>query len=714
MKHTLLDNANANNLQLKARLASTLDRVDELQHLLKAHTETEKKLAGEADVLLQTTNDTVKTIESLHARLDRKKKVEETNLKHTDRFRKNLDKLLNDAEASLEKVKERNVLQTLDYFKLEDERKPLRKNLFDECHTVVSNTFNACMRINIQFTDFIEKLEKGTSHAIADSNMNFMVAMDNSDKSASSLKESLSDMVQAAKTQFGSMKAEINNLKTLIAKEFDQLEQDIKSTLSKDVAEFARLETVMTNLMSSFKTMAEQLDTNDRCFELRQQQYKGQYQQKITDMQRTLQELLTDTDEYVGGSAKSQKELVEKFSASREDCDTMLAEELKALQIAKAVPQETANKLNHYRERNVSSHQNHLTHLHEKVEERVQSTRQLEKKVSSVVTAHNEMLQERLTSVKAHNETINGTLKLFLNNANPCQTSLHKTYEHSREAFHKMLSNVADTESVFVSELHKSVDNQLEQLSDGLDRTANEIRKINGFQNEFWDVNYLKDLPTGATPMKREYQYPTKLSATSPHERVLSRYRSVSKTIRDTLVEQDSVVSDFSSTEMCVLVGESDGKNSVEERDRQKRESEVLEREQEERRLQRLEWEEQERQRLLLHKKTQVKLKKGVPFNEVLQDLARVKSPQEKMEEKNMDALMEKEGEIDLKDKNVTKCEVPRESSLDPVQNRPFSDGVLFEVSEAKENAVPTSKAAGGPSKKRRNSGGNKKKARSK
>ncbi|ODM98624.1 Kinesin-like protein KIF11 [Orchesella cincta] len=636
-------------------------------------------------------------------------KVEEANLKHTDRFRKNLDKLLSDAEESLGKVKERSVLQTLDYFKVEDERKPKVKNLLDECHAVVSHTFDACLKINEHVTWLMEKHRKRVTNATADYNMNLMVTIENNDKSISSTKDSLSAMAQTAKTQLGSMKAEINKLKTFIAKEFDQLEQDIKSTLSKDAAEFVRLETVMTNLMSSFKTMAEHLDTNDSCFEERQQQYKTQYQQKIADMQRSLQELLTDTDEYVDGSAKSQKELVEKLSASWVDNDTMLAEEMKALQVAKAVPQETVSKLNHYRERNVTSHQNHLTHLHEKVEERIQSTRQLDKKVSSLVTTQKEMLQEHLTSVKGHNETINGILKEFLDDANPCYT-LPQTYESSKGALHKLLSNVADTENLLLSELHMSVDNQSDQLSEGLDEAASEIRKISGFQNEFWDVNYLKDLPTGATPMKREYQYPTKLSATSPHERVLSRYRLVSKDIQETLLECDLAVSDSSADP-----GDEDRTEEVEAR--LKREREDYNRAEMEYHAETMELEVQKQLQLGLNEKAKSESDKAMPLSDAAQVRGKLKQRSETDEPFQgrltllADVLQSKfDKGMSLKDvldefREMTKPGPNPGCSLRA--SSPDTDG-------EKENAGPATHTVPEPSSKknRRNSNSNKKKAR--
>lgn len=64
---------------LRARLArteetltNTKERKDELDYLVSAHVQTEEKLTGEANVLMDTAKDTVSIIDKLHGRLERK------------------------------------------------------------------------------------------------------------------------------------------------------------------------------------------------------------------------------------------------------------------------------------------------------------------------------------------------------------------------------------------------------------------------------------------------------------------------------------------------------------------------------------------------------------------------------------------------------------------------------------------------------------------
>jgi hypothetical protein len=78
--------------------------------------------------------------------------------------------------------------------------------------------------------------------------------------------------------------------------------------------------------------------------------------------------------------------------------------------------------------------------------------------------------------------------------------------------------------------------------------------KQTGQLHEFWDSTYLLDTPTGATPPRKAYDFPRKLSATSPHQRILERYRTlkgklnVQDTCSGIIHEDDEGMSDGTSS----------------------------------------------------------------------------------------------------------------------------------------------------------------------
>ncbi|OAD59060.1 hypothetical protein WN48_09369 [Eufriesea mexicana] len=61
-----------------------------------------------------------------------------------------------------------------------------------------------------------------------------------------------------------------------------------------------------------------------------------------------------------------------------------------------------------------------------------------------------------------------------------------------------------------------------------------EIQAILDQINKFFTEDLYRDIPTGLTPAKKDFQYPKKLMKTSPHERLLKRYRETLSEIEHT------------------------------------------------------------------------------------------------------------------------------------------------------------------------------------
>ncbi|XP_021944821.1 kinesin-like protein KIF11-A isoform X2 [Folsomia candida] len=77
-------------------------------------------------------------------------------------------------------------------------------------------------------------------------------------------------------------------------------------------------------------------------------------------------------------------------------------------------------------------------------------------------------------------------------------------------------------------EQHKTdLSNHCKDFSTSIDGFKNQLYVQSGKLNEFWDSTYLVDSSTGSTPLRKAYGFPRELSATSPHDRILSRFRSL-------------------------------------------------------------------------------------------------------------------------------------------------------------------------------------------
>ncbi|CAL8115520.1 unnamed protein product [Orchesella dallaii] len=626
-KRKMLEKAQCDNVRYQTRLAESFQRADELDHLLRAQAHTERKLSNEAGCLLKTTKDTVSTIETLHNRLDRNKQVEDANQKHTKRFRKDLDDMLNNVVSTLHQAKEKHVLQVVDIVRRIDERKPAKIRVTDDFEkrlTIFLNTF-------IIFSELaktcLDNLKSSVSSTLSNANRHSLDEADTGVKKMAEMKKSLAEMLQSMKSQFGTMKTDIAKLKTMMAKQFDELEEQVKTVLVHDMDEFSRLETVLMNVKSSFKTLADEFEGNDRFFELRQDKYKERYQHKMDLILKSLEELKMDTDEYFDGTADAHKQLMGKFNVSKVDCNTMLSDEVKTLRASKAVPEKLSSNFTQFREKNVTAHQKQLSNLHEKIDFRIQASRQIEKKVNAVATTHTDMISERLNYMTKHNEKIALELNYDLARINPTIEDLRSGFDKLKAYGTRMLKGLTTSELDFAQSLRDLTNEQVTHLSTNMESATSEVKKISGFQNEFWERNYSHDAPTGATPMKREYQYPTLLGSSS------------------------------------------------EERQRKESEAKVLEIEAQERNEQQRAWGEQEIKRREMHRKTQMELDSVLktslrPLKDLLQEFGRPKTVDKLQEEENKDAMLVLKGEVEVGKHVKTICKAPNITSIPNVEEK--------------------------------------------
>ncbi|KAL6443151.1 hypothetical protein ACFW04_002832 [Cataglyphis niger] len=75
--------------------------------------------------------------------------------------------------------------------------------------------------------------------------------------------------------------------------------------------------------------------------------------------------------------------------------------------------------------------------------------------------------------------------------------------------------------------LGDEIKKQSEISSDWNDKTTTELHSIQERIGKFLLEDLRRDTPTGLTPARKEYHYPRRLVATSPHERIIQRFREI-------------------------------------------------------------------------------------------------------------------------------------------------------------------------------------------
>ncbi|XP_050680561.1 kinesin-like protein Klp61F [Leptidea sinapis] len=133
--------------------------------------------------------------------------------------------------------------------------------------------------------------------------------------------------------------------------------------------------------------------------------------------------------------------------------------------------------------------------------------------------------------------------------------------QHSRQAMHHLLRDLqthtdnlsldlqqlssGSSELICLCELHKNTQDEAlmnlqKETARYTDTVKSEVETLAQIEDRCLNEQYAVYSPTGATPGRKEYRYPESLAATSPHERILARFRAgLQQTMDDVIVIDD-------------------------------------------------------------------------------------------------------------------------------------------------------------------------------
>ncbi|XP_035742854.1 kinesin-like protein Klp61F [Vespa mandarinia] len=129
----------------------------------------------------------------------------------------------------------------------------------------------------------------------------------------------------------------------------------------------------------------------------------------------------------------------------------------------------------------------------------------------------------------------------------------HKT-ENDRIAFSTLINNINEiTETTYAN---TQVGNKLESRStESIECNNRIIAQVHTTEHEiekFLIEDLRHDVATGLTPARKEFQYPRHLTATSPHERILQRFREIRKNINTSESDEDTILNQSSENETII------------------------------------------------------------------------------------------------------------------------------------------------------------------
>lgn len=198
----------------------------------------------------------------------------------------------------------------------------------------------------------------------------------------------------------------------------------------------------------------------------------------------------------------------------------------------------------HHLDSEKSSSNNFLTESSTHTNTVISKAEEHNDKIHEIQSAGVNHLESSCTAIKehakAHKSIVQDTQVLLEHGQKKRQEYVYKfnkDYQASNQQLsstvENMVSNMADLtkegydkDDTHVSQTKSSMQDHCNQFYEWSEGQRSSVFQQAGKVREFWDSTYLVDTPTGATPHKTAYSYPRQLSATSPHDRIIRRFRA--------------------------------------------------------------------------------------------------------------------------------------------------------------------------------------------
>nr|XP_018917915.1 PREDICTED: kinesin-like protein KIF11-B [Bemisia tabaci] len=527
----------------KALREVTVDR-NENKHLKERHMETEKKLRKQAEKLLAVANVATSDAMKLLEKIERKDYVETTNSAATNHLYSSLQNQF-DVAASISERQSRSeaeIFSMLNNFLANTSK--VQADYLDRLRDHLGMICDVLSERMRKYADLCQdwRKEKHTK-LMAD----LSVLKEKIDSNNVTLNETIFDGIIPKLQDVFDHLNDFDKFLVKFNKTSDKAKKDI-TMLSRETKKLAKsfkemFETHLTKLKS---IESEEEDWDNLEAKLREAQdarVEGR-KKMVLSMQEALLEFSEKDDErheeilrmltlFSTASKKARLAQRELSSAITEDikaCEPNFAEVMSVLNKVednlKHQQDSTVEKLQSWK----NSESERLTAIIGSVENLSSVSKESQKSFDSWSAGFNEGLVESDTKEEQREkEQEEGILEEVSN-----QVSQSKT----------VLNDYAESHLTSISEMGNIMQDHLANAEKLRKELEENMQAQNNVLEKFVQEDFKKDVPTGSTPQKREFDYPQDLTATSPHEIILARFR---ETVNHELSFNDSLAESIHS-----------------------------------------------------------------------------------------------------------------------------------------------------------------------
>ncbi|KAM9325070.1 kinesin-like protein KIF11 [Gastrophryne carolinensis] len=484
------------------------------EFVVSALEKTEKNLHTAANKLLSTVQETTRDVSGLHAKLDRKKAVDKHNDVVHQNFANQMDKTFSSIQRSVDEYSEKH-RGMLDFYSSSiDAFLAATSSSLNATASAVSKSFTTVTEsISRQVAESTEEILKQESLSAQAKDQLHKLITDH----RSSLKKTLTDLLPAVSAVLdlnANLSQSLQNFSS-VAEKVVRHKEDMEEFFTSHSRMLHKLRLDSTSALASMESEAQALREE---LQAAQAQHSEGVAKLITSMQNQLNLFAMETSQTFQGVLTKREKLHKSATLLREDLDNVTSEAIESTS--------TRHKSCVERCTDVTGEIGALAESSTRiVEESNSHCQQLRTSISTLsqdTEGWCDVSSNRVASIADQQENYFQLAKTRLQNFQKdaevfCNSSVVQISDVVNQ---QRLSQDAALSS-FVEQVKDDRQMFVEQKLDLEEQVQAGINKVTIYLSE----ELKNDMPTGTTPQRKEYIYPSVPTKTKPREVLLDQFR---------------------------------------------------------------------------------------------------------------------------------------------------------------------------------------------
>eukprot|EP00039_Didymoeca_costata_P014443 m.233541 g.233541 ORF g.233541 m.233541 type:complete len:1024 (-) comp16027_c2_seq10:1147-4218(-) len=520
----VLEDTKTKLVSVEEKLEETeIDR-DEQKHLVAVTSTTEENLATEAQEIIKVTDKTVEHIKELHAKVDRKAAVDQSNQSASSKLQSTLENIFDNMLKTNEKVSED---QMSAFSELDEQVKQSlstidqqRMKLQQKMDTFQSEVIQKSQEGDVLVSTFVQTVAKTSQESSAESKADL---------------ENMGNLIKDYTSQYSDI---FSNTVQEILNSQQELLQDMQNKL------VAATQTHQQNLNTFKEQHTEGLAGVKNAMDVFLESHISEYEQQAAMTNKHLQEETESSEKamqaaqqqisHILSSLMNEQKIVRENHAEnmRAKISEMREQTCKNVSLMQTKTEETKVFMEKSIDSITESITNESTALGDNVSKVKGSmvtvsehVKQSEQDLSKHTTGVSDMV-EKISKSQAHvAESISNDCETMTRDMNLIHGATVKSVEDYKEYSNESSSSMTEALSTQRQNVSHKISQFGERAQDSRSFVEENINESKNVVNKFIHEELQSDVPTGNTPARQQYAFNRTLPRTGPHSPILSEFR---------------------------------------------------------------------------------------------------------------------------------------------------------------------------------------------